>query len=183
MPPSIVDETQRTTALAFWRYAHDYLRCARALAEQHKLRCAESQAVYHLAAQGLEFALKSFLRAKGIAAETLCAEIGHSLDRALERSIALGLSPPPDESRACIASLAPHHGARGFAYLADDSEAFTDVTAYVAAGIRILDRIVPDVVADYVARHAAPGTPPAAEFIQRLRADLLATADGIALPA
>ena len=62
----IVDERQRTTALALWRYAHDYLRVARALCEQHKIRSAESQAVYHLAAQGLEFALKSFLRAKGV---------------------------------------------------------------------------------------------------------------------
>jgi hypothetical protein len=183
MPQPIVDEGQRTTALAFWRYAHDYLRCARALAEQHKLRCVESQAVYHLASQGLEFALKSFLRAKGVRAEVLCTEIGHSLDRALARSLQLGLAPLPDDSCACIASLAPHHGARGFAYLPGPPEAFVDVTTYVAAGIRILERIVPDVVADYVAHHAAPSTPPAAEFVQRLRADLLATADGIALPA
>ncbi len=183
MASTIVDETQRTTALAFWRYAHDYLRVARALAEQHRIRCAESQVVYHLAAQGLEFALKSFLRAKGISPMLLRTEVGHSLMSALERSCALGLSPLPDASRACIEALAPHHQQRQFTYFDMEPETFPDVHAFVAAGIQILDRIVPDVVADYVDHHAAPASPPAAEFIQRLRADLLATADGIMLPA
>jgi hypothetical protein len=177
----IVDERQRTTALAFWRYAHDYLRVARALCEQHKIRRAESQAVYHVAAQGLEFALKSFLRAKGVSPLMLRTEVGHSLARALERCTMLGLCVLPDASRACIDVLAPHHGDREFTYLDAELDQFADVHSFVAAGIDILDRIVPDVVTDYIDHHAAPASPPASEFIQRLRADLVATADGIAL--
>jgi hypothetical protein len=183
MPSRIVDETQRTTALAFWRYAHDYLRVARALADQHKVNCAESQVVFLLAAQGLEFALKSFLRAKGFTPDRLRGEVGHSLIDALEHSTSLGLSPLPEPCRACIAELASHHQQRQFAYFDGEPDAFADVRPFVATGIQILDRIVPDVVADYVDHHAPPTSPPAAEFIQRLRADLLATADGIALPA
>ena len=178
-----MDETQRTTALAFWRYAHDYLRVARALADQHKLRPCESQAVYHLAAQGLEFALKAFLRAKGLSASALQSDVGHSLVEALQRSGALGLPELPAASQACIETLAPHHQRAQFIYVDAGDDAFADVHAFVAAGIQILDCIVPDVVADYVEHHGAPASPSAGEFVQRLRADLLATADGIALPA
>jgi hypothetical protein len=183
MASTIIDEKQRTTALAFWRYAHDYLRVARALAEQHKLRRSESQAVYHVVAQGIEFALKSFLRAKGVSPPRLHADVGHSLLRALERGCALGLAPLPPASRASIEALAPHHAEREFRHVDGEPDAFADVDAFVSAGLVILDRIVPDVVADYCAHYAAPSSPPAAEFVQRLRADLLATADGIALPA
>ncbi len=179
---TIVDETQRMTALALWRYAHDYLRCAHTLTEQHRIRSTESQVVYHLAAQGLEFALKSYLRAKGLSPMLLSTEVGHSLTNALQRSFTLGLSPLPDASRACIEVLAAHHQDGQFTHLDLHPDAFADADPYVAVGIQILDRIVPDVVADYVDHHAEPASPPAAEFVQRLRADLLATADGISLP-
>jgi hypothetical protein len=179
MTPFAVDETQRTNALAFWRYAHDYLRAARSLAERHKLRCSESQAVFHVAAQGLEFALKAFLRARGVSAATLADDVGHSLAFALERCAALGLPPLAPDALARIETLAAHHRQREFMHLAADPDAFADVRPFVSAGIAILDCIVPAVVADYVEHHAAPTSPPAAEFVQRLRADLLATADGI----
>jgi hypothetical protein len=135
MTSTIVDESQRTTALAFWRYAHDYLRVARALADQHKLRCAEAQAVFHVAAQGLEFALKSFLRAKGLSADDLRTGVGHSLADALDKSFAHGLGPLPAASRASIETLALHHQQRQFTYLDADPDAFADVSPYVAAGI------------------------------------------------
>jgi hypothetical protein len=177
---SIGDETQRTTALAYWRYAHDYLRAARTLADQHKLLGCESQVVYHAAAQGLEFALKAFLRAKGVTTAQLRTDVGHSLSEALGRSGALGLGPLPESCRACIESLAPHHEQDRFTHLDVAPDAFADVQPFVAAGIEILDRIVPDVVADYIDHHAVPSSPPSTEFIRRLRADLVATADGIA---
>ena len=56
---AIHDEAQRTAALAFWRYAHDYLRIAQTLCKQHRIACIESQVPYHIAAQGLEFAMKA----------------------------------------------------------------------------------------------------------------------------
>jgi hypothetical protein len=118
-----------------------------------------------------------------VSAATLRSEVGHSLLEALRRSSALGLPALPSASHACIESLAPHHQRTHFAFVDADDDAFADVQPFVACGIQILDCIVPDVVADYVEHHAAPASPTAAEFAQRLRADLLATADGIALPA
>jgi hypothetical protein len=177
---AIDDETQRTTALAYWRYGHDYLRCARTLSCQHRLRSLESQVVFHLAAQGIEFALKAYLRAKGASPQLLITEVGHSLTAALERSRAVGLGPLPASTIACIEVLAPHHQERQFTHLDRGGDDFADALPFVAAGVAILDRIVPDVVADYVDHHAAPASPPASEFIQRLRADLIGTAEGIA---
>ena len=57
------DESRRTAALALWRYGNDYLKAAQGLCEDMRITCNESQVHYHLAAQGIEFALKSFLRA------------------------------------------------------------------------------------------------------------------------
>ena len=51
------DEAKRTAPLAFWRYAHDYLRAASGLCHGNRTLCIESQVPYHLVAQGLEFAL------------------------------------------------------------------------------------------------------------------------------
>ena len=65
MQSSMNDETKRTSPLALWRYAHDYLRAAQSLCRQHRIGCAESQAPYHVATEGLKFTLKAYLRAKG----------------------------------------------------------------------------------------------------------------------
>ena len=35
-------EAKRTSPLALWRYAHDYLRAAQALCRQHKIACHHS---------------------------------------------------------------------------------------------------------------------------------------------
>src|SRR4029077_1060263 len=96
-------EARRTSPLAFWRYGHDYLRAARTLCRQHRIPCAEAQVSYHAAAQGVEFALKAFLRARGTAADALRTEVGHSLPKALDRSEALGMPPIPEPRRAAAA--------------------------------------------------------------------------------
>jgi len=72
-------ESRRTTALALWRYGHDYLKAVQTLAEADHVTCDESQALYHLGAQGIEFALKSCLRSQGVPPEDLSGRIGHSL--------------------------------------------------------------------------------------------------------
>ena len=36
-------EAKRTSPLALWRYAHDYLRAAQTLARQNRIACHESQ--------------------------------------------------------------------------------------------------------------------------------------------
>ncbi|TMH03607.1 MAG: hypothetical protein E6H67_12480, partial [Betaproteobacteria bacterium] len=85
------DESRRTAALALWRYGNDYLKAAQGLCDHVRITCNESQAHYHLAAQGIEFALKSFLRAKGVTPGDLNARIGHSLLDALQEALARDL--------------------------------------------------------------------------------------------
>ena len=63
---------------------NDYLKAAQGLCDDMRITCNESQVHYHLAAQGIEFALKSFLRAKGVTPSDLSARIGHSLLDALQ---------------------------------------------------------------------------------------------------
>ena len=90
------DEAKRTSPLALWRYAHDYLRAAQALCRQHRIACRESQAPYHVASEGLTFTVKAYLRTKGATMAELDRVIGRSLTEALIRGEAQGL--PADSS-------------------------------------------------------------------------------------
>src|SRR6266568_9006999 len=103
------EESRRSAALALWRYSHDYLKAAQTLYESDHVTCNESQALYHLAAQGVEFALKSFLRAQGVSPGDLSARIGHSLLDALQEALARDLPPPPVKVLRTIQFIAPHH--------------------------------------------------------------------------
>src|SRR5258708_26697081 len=91
------EESRRTAALALWRYSHDYLKAAQTLYESDHVTCNESQALYHLAAQAVEFALKSYLRACGVSPAYLSARIGHSMQEALQEALSRGLPTPPVE--------------------------------------------------------------------------------------
>jgi hypothetical protein len=168
-------EARRTSPLAFWRYGHDYLRAARTLCRQHRIPCAEAQVSYHAAAQGVEFALKAFLRARGAAADALRTEVGHSLSKALGRSEALGMPPIPEPWRAAVAEIAPCHQDGQFVFLTAPDGAFPDVDPLVAAGIFVLDAIAPDVATHFVVHLGGDATPTVETFVQRLRADLTAT--------
>ena len=175
----ISDETERTSPLALWRYAHEYLCASRHLCQQIRVQCVESQAPYHVAAQGIEFALKAFLRARGDSMAVLHTEIGHSLMTALHRSEAQGLPPIPAPWRTAISELAPFHQDRQFVYRAMPEGEFSDVGPLVDAGVWILDRIAPDVVDHFVVHLASRESPPAHEFVRRLRAALSATSDTV----
>ena len=73
------DEAKRTSPLALWRYAHDYLWAAQALCRHHRIACRESQAPYHVASDGLTFTVKAYLRAKGATmakAGQVCRQVG-----------------------------------------------------------------------------------------------------------
>ncbi len=172
---STVDEAARTSPLALWRYAHEYLCASRSLCQQIRIKCIESQAPYHVAAQGIEFALKAFLRSRGETMAALHERVGHSLDIALRHSEAQGLSPIPAEWRNAIADVAPFHQDGQFVYRAMPDGAFTDVDPLVDAGVWILDRIAPDVVEHFVLHLGTSDSPPAPEFVRRLRAALSAT--------
>lgn len=170
-----IDEHQRTSPLALWRYAHEYLCVAHNLCDRLMITSVESQAPYHVVAQGIEFALKSFLRARGATMSDLHREVGHSLDQALNRSEALGLPPMPAPWRAVIVGLAPFHQNHQFVYLMMPEPTFPDIAPLVDAGVWILDCIAPDVVDHFVANLGSDTTLPATEFVRRLRAALSAT--------
>jgi hypothetical protein len=178
MPFTSYDEAQRTSPLALWRYAHEYLCASRNLCDQIRITCTESQVPYHVAAQGIEFALKAFLRARGESMDVLRTELGHSLLGALERSEARGLAPMPPACRSAISELAPFHQNEQFVYRRMPHDAFSDVRPLVDAGVWILDRIAPDVVDHFVVHLASNDSPPAPEFVRRLRAALSATSPG-----
>jgi hypothetical protein len=168
------DAPQRTSALALWRYAHDYLHLTKMLCARHHVRCDESQVPFHLMAQAIEFALKAHLRANGMTPRALADDIGHSLDEALQRAVALGLPPLPAPAHAAVAALAPHHCNDAFHHVTD-VDAFPDLDPLFAAAAHVLDAIAEEVAADYVAGYAGPGSPTTADFVRRLRADLSAT--------
>jgi hypothetical protein len=169
------EEEHRTTALALWRYGHDYLRVAKMLCRRHRLRCDESQVPFHAIAQAIEFALKAFLRTKGHTPEQLDEEFGHSLMRALDRALLLGLPPLPRAAHEAVEQLAPHHREREFRHVVS-REAYPDLRPLYAAAVHVLDAIAADVAADYVDGFSADGSPTVDEFVRRLRADLAATA-------
>jgi hypothetical protein len=178
----ILDETRRTSPLALWRYAHDYLRVARNLSRQHRIACGESQAAHHVAAQGIEFALKAFLTAREANMAQLRAEIGRSLQLALARSEAQGLPALPAPWRAAIVEIAACHQDTQFVYLATDENTFPDLDPLIDAGIFILDSIAPDVAVHFVVNLGGDTSPTVEAFVRRLRADLSATSD-IIVPA
>jgi hypothetical protein len=179
--PANTDEARRTSPLALWRYAHDYLRAAQDLCGRHRIACTDTQAPYHLAAQGIEFALDAYLRAKGASMAQLRAEIGHSLTAALARCEAQGMPPVPDRWRAAIAYIARCHQDRQFVYLAVADDEFPDIGPLIDAGVWILDRITPEVAAHF-ARHLADDASCSAKaLVRRLRADLSATS-GVVRP-
>jgi hypothetical protein len=171
------DEARRTSPLAFWRYAHDYLRAAHTFGRQHRIPCAESQVGYYAAAQGIEFALKAFLCAHGATVAELRAEIGHSLAKALARSETLGLPAIPPPWRAAVAEIALCHQETQFVFLVVPDTAFPALDPLVDAGVFILDRIAPDVARHFVAHLGGESTPTVETFIRRLRADLSATSE------
>jgi hypothetical protein len=170
-------EARRTSPLAYWRYAHDYLRVAHTLCRQHRIPCTDAQVAYHAAAQGLEFSLKAFLLARGATIDALRSEIGRSLLKALAQSEAQGLPPIPTPWRASVAEIALCHQDTQFVYLAAPEGAFPELDPLIGAGIFVLDSIAPDVARHFVVHLGGNATPTAETFIRRLRADLSATFD------
>jgi len=172
------DESRRTAALALWRYGHDYLKAAQTLSENDRVTCNESQAPYHLAAQGIEFALKSYLRAKGVTPGELSAKIGHSLVDALQEALARDLVTPP-EVVCAIRIIAPHHRDDQFRYFAVGYGEFPDLAPLLAAGTWVLAQIAADVVADYFAHYGRSSAPAADDMLRRMHTDLQMTASKI----
>ena len=170
------EESKRTAALALWRYGHDYLRAAQTLGAKDRVACNESQALYHLAAQGIEFALKSYLRAKGVSPEELNTRIGHSLADALQEALARDLPLPPAEVVRAIRVIAPHHRDDQFRYLAARYGEFPNLAPLLAAGTWILAQVAADVVADYYSYHGQGSVLAVDDMIRRLRTDLQITA-------
>jgi len=175
------DESRRTAALALWRYGNDYLKAAQGLCDDMRITCNESQVHYHLAAQGIEFALKSFLRAKGVTPSDLSARIGHSLLDALQEALARDLPSPPEKVLRTIQFIAPHHRDDQFLYFAEADGDFPEFMPMLAAGTWILGQVAADVVADYFAYYTHGSATAVDAMLRRMRADLHATASKIPL--
>jgi len=175
------EESRRTAALAFWRYAHDYLKAAQTLFESDHVTCNESQALYHLAAQAVEFALKSYLRACGVSSEDLSSRIGHSMQEALQEALARGLPTPPVEVMHTIQEFAPYLRDDQFRYLPAGYGEFPDLEPLLAAGIWILSQVADNAVADYFIYHGRDSGTDRNTMLRRLRADLIVTASKIPL--
>jgi len=179
MTPSISEETRRTAPLALWRYSAEYLRAALHLCGPIHVRSTESQVPYHIAAQGIEFALKAFLRARGATMTSLTTDVGHSLPAALTQCEALGLPLMPTRFRQAIAEIAPCHQNGQFVHRVTDADAFPEIDPLVDAGVWLLDQIAPDVVEHFAAHLASDQSPSEPQLLQRLRADLSATSASV----
>ncbi len=179
--PTGPDESRRTAALALWRYGHDYIKAAQTLFESDRVTCNESQALYHLAAQGVEFALKSFLRAQGVSPGDLSARIGHSMLDALQEALARGLPTPPMAVVHTIQDFAPYLRNDQFRYLPAEYGEFPDLEPLLAAGIWILSQVADNAVADYFVYHGSGSGADKNAMLRRLRADLIVTASKIPL--
>jgi hypothetical protein len=173
------DESRRTAALALWRYGNDYLKAAQGLCEDMRITSNESQAHYLVAAQGIEFALKSFLRAKGVTPGDLSARIGHSLLDALQEALARDLPSPPMKVLRAIQFIAAHHRNDQFQYFAAGDGDFPEFTPMLAAGTWILGQVAADVAADYFAYYAHGSASEIDDMLRRMRADLHATTSKI----
>jgi hypothetical protein len=170
-------EAKRTAPLAFWRYAHDYLRAASGLSHGNRTLCIESQVPYHMVAQGLEFALHAYLRAKGMTAPELRADLGHSLAKAMALCEAHGMPPLPARWQPAFRDLAACHTDRGFEYFTAAEEVYAEISPLVDAGVWILGHVAPIVADHYVRNLGSDGSPSAGEFVRNLRAALSAMAD------
>jgi hypothetical protein len=171
------EEAKRTAPLAFWRYAHDYLRAASSLCQGNRTLCTESQVPYHMVAQGLEFALHSYLRANGVTTAELRSRLGHSLVKAMALCEAHGMPPLPDEWQPAFWDLAECHTDRGFEYFVSADDAYGEISPLVDAGVWILGHVAPIVADHYVQNLAGEGSPTADEFVRSLRAALSAMSD------
>jgi hypothetical protein len=172
-------ESRRTAALALWRYGHDYLKAAQMLGEADHVTCNESQALYHLGAQGIEFAIKACLRSQGVPPEDLSGRIGHSLLDALQEALARGLPTPPMEVMHTIQMLAPHLRDDQFRYLSAQYGEFPDLAPLISAGVWILSHVADNVVADYYIHYSRESVTERVAMVRRLHADLNVTASKI----
>lgn len=167
-------EQRRTAALAYWRYAQDHLRAARALCTKNEVSSVEAQPVYHLAAQAFEFALKAFLRARGVAADAIVANYTCMLDQALDDATARGLPALPAHLTAAARALEAHHRPEAFVRLDEASASVVEPAQFFELVHWTLDAIVPIVAEDYAAHYSGEGSPSKESFMLRLRADLSA---------
>ena len=171
------DEAKRTAPLAFWRYAHDYLRAASSLCHGNRTLCIESQVPYHMVAQGLEFALHAYLRAKDMTTAELRTRLGHSLTKAMALCEADGMPPLPAQWQRAFRELSACHTDRGFEYFVAAEDAYAEISPLVDAGVWILGHVAPIVADHYVRNLGSDGSPTTEEFVRSLRAALSAMAD------
>ncbi|HLG89658.1 MAG TPA: hypothetical protein VKZ79_20955 [Alphaproteobacteria bacterium] len=98
--PNLADD--RTSPLGLWMYADSYLDAASCVAAHAKHPHREP--VYLLYAHAVEFALKAFLRAKGVSIDEIETH-GHRLAPLLDACRVLGFQEPPHIAKAGAAAV------------------------------------------------------------------------------
>ena len=119
---NVVDES-RTTAIGLWTDAKDMLAAAEALMQQQAKSSREHMRLlsptYFLLGHGIEVSLKSVLLANGSSLDELRKNLGHDLDKAVERVIALDLDPRSGfvaSNASRVQMLNPYYRAKVFEY-------------------------------------------------------------------
>jgi hypothetical protein len=171
-------DARRTAPLAFWRYGHDYLRAAADLCRDHRTLCGETQVPYHLCAQGLEFALHAYLRAKAVTETEIRFRYRHALEATYSACTLHGLPPLPVPCAEAFAQVAACHRSTAFIYLDVPDDGVPDIGPLLDAGTWILGQAAPLVSQHYVEHLGGAGSPSADEFAQRLRTALSVLREG-----
>ena len=161
------DEAKRTSPLALWRYAHDYLRAAQTLVSPAPDRLPGIAGALPRRERGLTFTSKRTCGRKGA---TMAGTRPHDrplAHRSADPRRSAGPAPRfPPQWRAAVAEVAACCQEHQFVYLTSADSAFIDVEPLVDAGVWILDRIAPDVAEHYV-RHLAEGASPSDAGVRR----------------
>src|SRR5581483_4362479 len=98
--PNLTED--RTSPLGLWMYADSYLDAASCVAAHS--RHPHREPVYLLYAHAVEFALKAFLRSKGVSVDEIEAH-GHRLASLIEACRAEGLEEPAHIEKAGAAAV------------------------------------------------------------------------------
>lgn len=138
--------------MLLWTDALSFIDAANALTRYDELPRRSEVERYrnprlHLVTQGIELAMKSFLRAKGWALDRLI-HLGHSLTRILEACEALEMKRPSEENRRALEFLSAAHEHHEFRYGHTDRPQHMDRPDWISLAVWGLRAAIPAVAAD-----------------------------------
>ena len=139
------DREAHTDSMLMWHEATTFIAAAVAIPHYRTPRL-------HLAAHGIELALKSHLRATGYTLDQL-QRIRHSLVTALNRCVALGMVEPSDDDRHRLRFLSDAHANHEWRYAHTDKPPHMDWSDWISVAAWSLRAAIP-AVATNTAKHS-----------------------------